>query len=456
MNVNNYFRYYIFHTKAPELSIQDRKKALVATICLSLFSLGIIPLVCRVLYSHRFKIESNTSHTKIRQAASNAIPPLRNRQVQLPNNLSQHLKEIIDKPQTKEEFISDILPKPVYEMIIARQYESHGPKMLPEASPVLQSNAVNWLLSSFSSSPSEALFPSSIDSARAKRPRLYDRYHQDGILIKRICLECNSKKIDAYLIGKQENLGNGRWTLYSHGHTGVAEDGLIYQQGVLDKLNSNYLLFNYPGMGCSEGPATRNAVVAAYETCLSFLEEKIEAKEIICWGTSLGGGIKGTAWKYYPHLQEKRAKEKNRAKNPVRKMRIVSVSDQTFSTLQKATRSMGKNKLEVHAIKYLGYQLASQKSSKNLPHPEIVIHKAKRLYPQNKGDIEHDGLFGGEDCLAGYLLKDKASQDWPMKRFIGTQANHCGGLTDKEANCIAENIEVALQPSFEAFKRAQI
>lgn len=56
LKVNNFFRYYMFHLNADELTAGEKAKATIATVALGVFSLGIIPLVCRLaFYDKSFK-----------------------------------------------------------------------------------------------------------------------------------------------------------------------------------------------------------------------------------------------------------------------------------------------------------------------------------------------------------------------------------------------------------------
>lgn len=48
LKIDNFFRYYMFHFNAKELSDQEKLKVRVAAVALGVFSLGLIPLICRL------------------------------------------------------------------------------------------------------------------------------------------------------------------------------------------------------------------------------------------------------------------------------------------------------------------------------------------------------------------------------------------------------------------------
>src|SRR5262249_6494271 len=157
------------------------------------------------------------------------------------------------------------------------------------------------------------------------------------------------------------------------------------------------VLFNYTAMGSSEGEPNRNQTVASYDAVLRYLEDRegVGAEEIICWGTSMGGGVKGHAFKRHTFQND---------------IRYVSISESTYRKLSDAVTSM-INPVLSPAIRAAGWQLSSKSSSVKLPIPEIVLHTAKQLYPKTKDDIEHDSLFGGTACLAGHLLHQKSAHE---------------------------------------------
>ena len=83
----------------------------------------------------------------------------------------------------------------------------------------------------------------------------------------------------------------------------------------------NYLFFNYTGVGASKGLPSKTQIVNSYNAMLHFLEDAkkgIGAKEIICWGRSIGGAIQAEALKDHAFQNQ---------------IKYSTVSDRTFSRL---------------------------------------------------------------------------------------------------------------------------
>lgn len=395
----------------------------LALIVMGLLSVGIIPTLY-LIGAHK-KVRACENESNVFEKPRKNVP-----------ELNLFLRKLQETPQSKEEFTADKPPEvPVY------HYDSSQTK---------QPKQLSWY--NISHRPiGNFFFPSSNDDTRkdlcAERSKTFDSLSsKQDCFFKRISIMCDDKKIDAYIFAKKSNFANGRWTLLSNGHTGLCEYELGYQKEIFEALNSNYIVFNYPGMGCSEGETFRNNVIKAYQAVLSFIENQIDAKEIICWGTSMGGGVKGHAFKRHPFIKGKR---------------YVSVSDQTYSTLANAVVSMSRKDMvkiagyKVPASGFLtkqsGWQLSSKSSSSKLSHPEIVIHKATKLHPTKYEDIQDDNLFGELHCLAGHLLNQKDAIHWPTKLFVGTKDTHCGKLSAEEKKTIIHGIKEALMPGFVSF-----
>lgn len=276
--------------------------------------------------------------------------------------------------------------------------------------------------------------------------------HPDWI-VKRVNIQVNNTKIDVFLTGKKEHLTNGKWVLYSGGYGLLAEEAmseLDYPQHFpFHALDTNFLFFNYPGVGHSEGPSTREQTKIAYQAILRFLEDEVNgvgAQKIIGYGTSLGGGIQGIALENYP-LKES--------------ISYVFVKNQTFSKMSKAIcgnsnfyrsyqgwiNAMYKD-TTVYSIEQLiqdiGWELNVKKSSKTLKVPEIIIQKATKLYPIDDKEILDDTVISAEGSLAKALLKTKTPLN--QKTFIGVTQNHTSFFTWEEKKAISEAILNSLSP----------
>jgi hypothetical protein len=253
--------------------------------------------------------------------------------------------------------------------------------------------------------------------------------NKDVWIGKRVSILSNGKCLDAFIIGKKDNLANGRWTMYSNGLGELAEVA-HWRIQQLEKLKTNFIFYNYPGIGYSEGLPTRNDLVAAHETILSFLEDEkngLAAKEIIGWGTSLGGGVQGHSLKRHEFKPN---------------IRYAIVQDETYSKLSDGASSALKNPFGGMAVKNIGWQLSSETSMKTIKHPKIIIQKAAVLNPVKPNDILDDGVFTPESTLAGHLL---GSGKLENTKFIGVKQDHCKPFHQDELDEIYKAIDTALQ-----------
>ena len=222
---------------------------------------------------------------------------------------------------------------------------------------------------------------------------------QRGREVKRITIKANGCLLDAMILGRKENLGNGRWIVFSNGNAATYERTNERKLIMADNLNANILLYNYASTGRSEGSfPNRQAILASHRAMLSFLEEEIKATEIIDFAQSIGGGIQGENLKTYP------------LKNGVK---YVFVKYMTFATLsQLVEESIGK--VGAVALKGLNWEYSSVESSKALSHPEIIIQQSNQEKMKG-GYVEMtninqlsktDGVIKGEVSLAKTLFQD--------------------------------------------------
>ena len=150
-----------------------------------------------------------------------------------------------------------------------------------------------------------------------------------GWTLQRICIESDGLQIDATLLLPPNAIQN-RWTLYSTGNNEKYEDILsldTYCQDLFGEkgLQTNVLLFNYPGVGKSGGLPSRSGCVQAYRTLVRWLEDEVQAKELIGFGHSIGGGIQGEA---IAHHKEKEG------------IRYCFIKDRTFSHLSDVAKDL--------------------------------------------------------------------------------------------------------------------
>ena len=289
------------------------------------------------------------------------------------------------------------------------------------------------------------------------RQELVDSVKEMEYKAKRLNITVNGNKIDVLLVGKADQFDNGRWILYSNPNGVLYEDYAGYREvnDRIDRLQTNYLFFNYPGVGESEGETSQQNCIDTYQGMLSYLENEVKAKEIIGWGTSIGGGVQGAALEDYKFNDE---------------VRYVFVKEQTFSNLSKVPQeivgeivpkkfggkvlsgglsALGIGLVAKKVMKSSERTLDSRNSSRQLEDksiPEIVIQNTKKgvSVPTSNKDIVGDGMISSHASLARALLKEKT--DWKNKDFIGVHSEHLGDYTEDEFKQIENTILEKLKP----------
>ncbi|MFI0435647.1 MAG: CPn0927/CPn0928 family alpha/beta hydrolase fold protein [Parachlamydiaceae bacterium] len=239
---------------------------------------------------------------------------------------------------------------------------------------------------------------------------------------KRISVEMDGWIIDAAILCRAPHLENGRWLLSANGNHEFYEDKLHNTSfsKLLYKLNSNAIIFNYPGVGCSTGMPHRHAMAKAYRAMLTFLEDQekgIGAKEIIGYGHSIGGGVQGEALLCHELKQG---------------IKYVFVKNQTFSDLSSVASNLIHRRFG-SLVRLLGWNISSVESSKKLKAPEIIIQTADVSQPHDllgqAEKIKDDGVISAEASLAKKLLDDK-EPFVGKKYFMGIVQDHNECLND--------------------------
>lgn len=215
----------------------------------------------------------------------------------------------------------------------------------------------------------------------------------------------NGLRIDAAIMGRPSTLSNKKWVLVSVGRKDLYEERLVDSafQKFLTQINANALLFNYPSIGSSKGTRNTKNLVESYQTMLNFLEDNqrgIGAKKIIGYGYSLGGGIQGESLKTYD-LQ----------KGIQKGIRYIFIKDRTFSSLERACKSLTKGCLE-WMVPQADIALDSVESSKKLAAlqiPEIIIQTT---------DAEHNTISDGVISKKAALQTVVKALSIPHKWFI--------------------------------------
>jgi hypothetical protein len=247
---------------------------------------------------------------------------------------------------------------------------------------------------------------------------------QQNWKVKRFTVEVDGNKIDAMIIGLAETLTNSkRWVLNSGGNGEFYEHKFFDRafQSFLTHMEANAIVFNYPGVGASQGGPDRKTMVKAYQAMLTILEDKANgfgATEIVSLGHSIGGGVQGDALKTHP------------IKNDIK---YVLIKHKTFSSLSAAAAAITKINFVYHLIKFFGWNLDSVESSRKLNVPEIIIQTAKtdeEMILERADQVENDGIIPDNSSLAKELLNaPDLIKHREKKLFIGVPDGHNNILT---------------------------
>lgn len=267
--------------------------------------------------------------------------------------------------------------------------------------------------------------------------------------LERLTIEADGQQIDVTLL-KPPNAKPDRWTLYSTGNTEQYEDILSsaeYCENLLGPggLNTNVVFFNYPGVGKSGGFPSRSGSVKAYQTLLRWLEEEKNAKELIGFGHSIGGGIQGEAIAGRPQKEG---------------VRYCFIKDRTFSHLSGVAEDLTKKTMPrlgiilgpivKKIVELSSWNIQTAKASLRTRYPEIIVQKGSN--PRNLdpwGDawrlVEHDDMIDSGRSLALHLTTHKMqiiakttmllipeSHDAPLKGSIKTLSDTVNSVLEEQ------------------------
>lgn len=267
----------------------------------------------------------------------------------------------------------------------------------------------------------------------------FPNQHGDKLIAKRISVDVNGRRVDATILGRRKYLQNRRWTLISNGNSATMEDMMADFSPklvrLIDEIGTNFLLYNYEGIGASSGYTTRDRMIRDHRAMINFLEDEkngIGAKQIIQIGVSIGGGVQGHAMKFHPLIPG---------------IRYVFVKHQTFSRV-----SQVPSRLKGWIIKLFGWELSSYTSSIQLEkysQPEIIIQSAKQPNELTAEMITDDTIIPVRATHAYHLLSQR--KDWQHKKFIGVDVAHCRPLKEPEEKAYLEALKDALKAEYQGF-----
>jgi len=233
-------------------------------------------------------------------------------------------------------------------------------------------------------------------------------FFSEGREVKRVSVQANGYLVDTLVVGKQENLNNGRWIIFSNGNGEVYEAQRDDYLELADTLDANIIFYNYASTGRSSGLLPNHkAILASHQAMHAFAKDELGAKEIIDFGHSIGGGIQGENLKTMPLDQE---------------IKYVFVKHMTFATISELAEVMVG--IAGAAIPYLNWEYSSVESSKALQHREIIIQQGRVNGQMTQVDqlTETDGVVPGKESLAKALFEDPECHK--KKTFVLVREGH--------------------------------
>jgi len=218
---------------------------------------------------------------------------------------------------------------------------------------------------------------------------------------REVVLEKNGIRYRGYMMGRKENINNGKWVLQAMGRNCPVERAIRKCRNLYSEAGFNVLMINGPSIGRSEGSATPRALGEAQEAGLRFLETALNAKQIAIAGHSIGGAVIGQAI-----LQHEFKKQ----------LEYLVIRQCTFSQVsQAAHRFFPYFRTPVQSlIKSAEIDMDNIEASKKLAElgiKEVIIQAGEREGAEEKspalGDFGSDGIIAAEASLGYNLVKEK-------------------------------------------------
>jgi hypothetical protein len=249
-------------------------------------------------------------------------------------------------------------------------------------------------------------------------------------VFKKITFVIDGNKIDATLMGERDKLTNGKWITHAIGNDRCYEtemhEGSQTSQ-LMNAMDANVILFNYPGIGESKGLPTRDLMVASQRAVFDYLQKEVGATEITAVGSSLGGGVQAVALDGYTFNEG---------------VTVKSVKMQTFTKLSdKAASQSGL--IGRACAKFFGWEMDVVSSSERLKIPEVILQtgmSGKLTTLDSVDNVYDDGAFTPQVSLAHGLLQNQINQN---KKFVSFPRPHMAVLQNAEAKSLAQTIKDA-------------
>ncbi|MEI8329646.1 MAG: CPn0927/CPn0928 family alpha/beta hydrolase fold protein [Chlamydiia bacterium] len=232
----------------------------------------------------------------------------------------------------------------------------------------------------------------------------YNQLHPISQLT-RVAILVDDMIIDAMIMKPTAFTDNGRWLLQANGNYEYYEHyiaGCSSLDNMLKDLQASAILFNYPGAGASTGTATPETMQKAYRAVLSYVEDKLQAKEVIGYGHSLGGGIQATA--LVDHQLKKDVK-------------YVFIQGRSFSRLSEAAAGFFSSVIGPLArgiVRGLGLEIDAAKAIKKIqqsnPETKFIIVQTgyfpSQVWAPKPTEAIYDGVITAQGALSGHVSAD--------------------------------------------------
>lgn len=241
----------------------------------------------------------------------------------------------------------------------------------------------------------------------------------DNCDCRRIALNKSGIDYDAFAVEPASTKGNGKWVIVAGGNGWTGEDSLEYCVRDFRAHGFNTLFINGPGVGRSTGFPTSYSVGAGQEAGLQFLEKVVNAKTILLYGTSLGGGAQSEAIQNHSFKKE---------------INYIVWSHVTFDKLSNVASS-----LVIGIAKYifflLGIEANGVKGAKRLQELGIrhivTQHNRDNSFKDPFNDKGSDGVIHNRDSLyIGMRKADIVDQD-RVKFYLSPDMDHNDDLPVK-------------------------
>lgn len=232
----------------------------------------------------------------------------------------------------------------------------------------------------------------------------FDLEIKDQATINGMALFLNKAEKESFT---QKAASEQKWVIRFNGNGQFYELSIEESLELANHLQANMLLFNYRGVGESQGrPVKAEDLVMDGEACVQYLLSKgVKEENILIYGLSLGGGVGTQVVK----LHEK----------------MGLINDRSFSSLSTVIRALLGSGFLAKLAPALGWELDSEKTFAEIKNKKmIVFHKndgvipyhQAALYKLYKQKIKTTNPQAVEKALHKGKMKDRLKAEFKPER----------------------------------------